>query len=412
MDRVCSMHVAWQSGEKEGDEMSEELLSMIIFIQHAECLLARNLGRKGVCSSSRLLGNPDSSHTHTSANAHRRDTDLLARPPQLRQQRANLPSTGHTQRVTESNSTTLGVHLLEGDTQLLDAIDALGGKRLVDLPDIDIIVLEARLLHDDRDGGRGADAHEERGDTDDAGLDELADDGLAEALGGAALHQQDGGGTVGDLAGVAGVDAAVLCERSADLAERLGRDALADAVIAGNGNLLLLLRLGIRPLGLNRRNLLIEETSLLRLNGLGIRRRSEDILLGARDALRLRHLLRQHAHGHLAISRLLVRLEVLGELRHGVGAIVQRHALRARADADLDHTRADGVCNVDAGLQARGALAVETLCGRGDGEAGGEGGGAELGCATAGGQDGADGDVLDEGGVDAGLRDHGFEDSG
>jgi len=54
-------------------------------------------------------------------------------------------------------------------------------------------------------------------------------------------------------------------------------------------------------------------------------------------------------------------------------------------------------------------LPVERLDGRGVREAGGEGGGAELGCAAAWRQDGADGDVFDEGGVEGGALEEGAE---
>jgi hypothetical protein len=54
-------------------------------------------------------------------------------------------------------------------------------------------------------------------------------------------------------------------------------------------------------------------------------------------------------------------------------------------------------------------LPVQALDGGSDGEAGCEGSGAELGCATAGGEDGADGDIFDELGVDAGAFDQSLE---
>lgn len=104
-----------------------------------------------------------------------------------------------------------------------------------------------------------------------------------------------------------------------------------------------------------------------------------------------------------------MRVQQLRELRHRAGAVLQRHALDAGADAHVDHARADRVRDVDARLQPAGALAVDRLDGRAGGEAGGERRGAELGGAAAGGKDGADGDVLDEGGVDGGAGREGLE---
>lgn len=91
----------------------------------------------------------------------------------------------------------------------------------------------------------------------------------------------------------------------------------------------------------------------------------------------------------------------------GLGAryvpVLRRHALHAGTNAHLDHARADLVRHVDAGLQARRALPVEGAHGHGLGEAGDQAGGAHLGGAATGGEDGADGDVFDEGRVDLGA---------
>jgi hypothetical protein len=53
-------------------------------------------------------------------------------------------------------------------------------------------------------------------------------------------------------------------------------------------------------------------------------------------------------------------------------------------------------------------LPVQALCGGCGREAGGEGCGAEFGCAASWGENGADGDVFDEVGVDARALDEGF----
>lgn len=63
-------------------------------------------------------------------------------------------------------------------------------------------------------------------------------------------------------------------------------------------------------------------------------------------------------------------------------------------------------------MQTTGALSVEALGGGCDGEAGGEGCCAELGCTATGCEDGSDGDVFDEVGIDARTLDEGFEGAG
>jgi hypothetical protein len=57
-------------------------------------------------------------------------------------------------------------------------------------------------------------------------------------------------------------------------------------------------------------------------------------------------------------------------------------------------------------------LSVQRLDGGCDGKSGGEGSGAEFGGSTTGGEDGTDGDVFDEAGVDLGALNQGFEGAG
>lgn len=311
--------------------------------------------------------------------------------------------------MAKSNGTAFGVNLLLRYAKLVDAEQALAGKSLVNLPDVNIIRLEARLLKHNRDSGSRADTHQQRRHTNDGSLDELANDLLANALSSAALHHQDGGRTVRNLRRISSMDGTILGEGRPDLAQALGRDTLADTVVPGDGDLLRLVRLGISPLNCQRRNLLVEETLLLRLDSLLERPCSKSILLRPRDALSLGHLLRQHAHGDLAVGSLLVVLEQFRELSDSPRTVLLRHALGAGADANVNHAGLDGIGDVHTGLQTAGALPVYALCGRGDGEAGGERGGAELGGTASGGEHGADGDVLDEVGVDAGALDEGFE---
>lgn len=266
-----------------------------------------------------LFGDPERRHAHAGADAHARDADLLARAAQLRQQGADLPRAGAAEGVAKGNGAALWVDLGLWDAELVDAPDALAGKRLVDFVNVDIVEGDAGLAEDERDGGPRADAHEERLDADDARLHVLADDGLAEALGDAAAHEQHRGRAVADLARVAGVNAAVLCESRPDLAERGGRHALAHAVVARHADLALLVRLGVRPLDRQRHNLLVEEARLLRLDRLCVRGRGELVLCAAGHAAVARHVFGQLAHGDAAVCRLLVRLEQVGEFGHGLG---------------------------------------------------------------------------------------------
>ena len=84
-------------------------------------------------------------------------------------------------------------------------------------------------------------------DTDDGGNDKFAEDGEAELLGDAPAGENDTGGTVRYLRGVAGVREAVLGEGGLELGQRLLGDTRSDSIVRVDDNLLLLLGLGVSP---------------------------------------------------------------------------------------------------------------------------------------------------------------------
>lgn len=88
---------------------------------------------------------------------------------------------------------------------------------------------------------------------------------------------------------------------------------------------------------------------------------------------------------------------------------MQTHTLDAGANTDLDHASADLVGDIDAGLQARRALAVEGAHGRGLGEPGDESSGAHLGGATARRQHLTYAHIFYERRVDAGTCDYALQ---
>lgn len=229
-----------------------------------------------------LLALKDSSHTHTSTNAHGGDTDLLTLALELGEEGSDLAGTGAAERVTEGDGTTLGVDLLDGGTDLLDGVDGLGGEGLVDLKDVNIVDGQASALDGDGDGEGRTDTHDARGHTDDGGGDVFAEDLEAELLGGLALHEQDGSSTVRDLGGVTGGGGALIIESGAQLAELLGGGARADTIVTVDDDGLLVTVL-VGDDGLKRDDLLLEPAVLLSLDGLGVRRSGKGILLLTRD---------------------------------------------------------------------------------------------------------------------------------
>lgn len=380
-----------------------------------------------------LLGDPDSSHAHAGTYAHTRKTDLLSTPPQLVQQRTDLPGSSAAKGVSERNSATLGVDLLGVQSQLVGTPQTLAGERLVDLEDVHIVLGNARLLKDLGDRLPGADTHEQRLDADDGSRDVLAQDGLSELLGRRSLHQEHGGGTVRDLGCIAGVDGAVLGKSALHLAQGLLGHAGAHTVVLGHGDSLGLAGLGVLELDGQGVDLLVKEAGCLCLGGLLIRCCGEGVLVLTLNVTVRSHLFGEDAHGHLAVGGFRVRFEELGEFRDGGGAallsvstcsvpflewiglkqrgyvhlpVLSAHALNTGADADLDHAALDLVGDIDTRLQTARALSVESSDGRRLGETSYQGSGAHLGGATAGGQNLSDADILDQSRVNLGpLKD-------
>lgn len=230
----------------------------------------------------RLLALKDSSHTHTSTNAHAGNTQLLALALEFRQQGSDLASTSAAQRMAESNGTTLGVDLFVGDTKLVDRVDGLGSESLVDFENVDIVQLETSSFDGNRDGESRANTHDARRNTNDRSSDVLAEDGETELLGGLALHQEDGSGAIRDLGGVTGGGGAVLVKGRAQFGELLRGGARADTIVAVNKDSLFVAIL-VGDGSFKGNNLILEPAVLLGNNSLGMRRGGESILLLACD---------------------------------------------------------------------------------------------------------------------------------
>lgn len=318
-----------------------------------------------------------------SSNTHRGHSHTLVPATQLSQGCDNLAGTGSAQGVTEStvasqneaklwgelwhdlHSTTTRVHLTLIQTQLVDAVDTLvdelvkdyhqipsnqtyhGSKSLVNLKNINLILVQAKLAQNLRDSQGGANAHNPRLETSNCGTAELANNRLTQLLRLRPLHQHQRRRAVCDLTSIAtgGSTGLPLGERSADLAKGLGGSPVANTIIPVDDNILDLTRLGILNLRLDRHNLLLKPTRLLRMLCLLVAPSGELIVLLAGNAKLRRDVLRRVAHGHVILRGEGVLVDALGHLgctAVGVGA----HALRAHGDADIDGAGEDLVGDV------------------------------------------------------------------
>jgi hypothetical protein len=325
-----------------------------------------------------LLVDKQTSHTHTSTNAHTGEQDLLLLPPALAQTCDNLAGTCATQRVAERDSAAPDVELVVVDLEGLEAVDRHGGESLVELDEVNVVEGKLELVEELGDGDRGTDTHDPRGQTGDSGADVLGEDGLAEGLGLGALHQQDGGGAVSQLRGVAGVRPVTVGQESGlDLLQRLECGTSADALVLCENDLLLLAGLGVLDGGLDGSDLVVEPTSLLRDLGTAVGLSGVPVLALTRDVEVLANVLGCLAHGLHAVPGLRVLEDLVDE-----GALepvaASGHALGTHGNTALDGANGDLVGNVLDSLETRRAEAVKRGARCGVGEAGGEHGGAHI----------------------------------
>src|SRR6185369_16990064 len=95
---------------------------------------------------------------HAAADAHRDDAPALLLALQLAEERAHHARARRTVRVADRDRTAVQVELLLRDAELVATVDDLRRERLVQLPDVDVVDLEAGTLEELRHRVDWADA--------------------------------------------------------------------------------------------------------------------------------------------------------------------------------------------------------------------------------------------------------------
>src|SRR5450631_1553146 len=143
---------------------------------------------------------------HAAADAHG-DHDVAGLAATALQQCVpDLAGAGHPVRVADGDGSAVDVQLVRVDLEEVAAVHGLGGEGLVQLPQVDVLDLEVVLGEKLRDGEDRSDPHLVRcaaGDRDAAVRPQWCK--TAPGCFGR-LHQDRGGGAVGQLGGVAGGD--------------------------------------------------------------------------------------------------------------------------------------------------------------------------------------------------------------
>jgi hypothetical protein len=216
--------------------------------------------------------------------------------------------------VTNRDSPTPWVDLFMWNSDLVDGIESLRSERLVDLvrrgesnafgPAICVHLIEIYIILGDSvlfqqlwDGVGRANAHDPRGNTNNRSTNELADNGETQLLGDRTPGEKDGSGAIGNLRRVSGVRETVLGKRWLQLGQRLGSDAIPDAVVLVNNNLGLVLCLGIDELDGEGNNLILELALFLSSSSLDERLGRELVLFLTTDTKVLGDVLRGDPHG-------------------------------------------------------------------------------------------------------------------
>src|SRR5580693_5516392 len=96
---------------------------------------------------------------HAAADAHRDHDVFYLAPPSLDQRVTDHASAGHPVRMADGDRAAVHVQPLHRNAELVAAIDDLDGKRLVELPQADVVHLETVALEKLRHGEDRPDAH-------------------------------------------------------------------------------------------------------------------------------------------------------------------------------------------------------------------------------------------------------------
>src|SRR5215470_4081428 len=82
------------------------------------------------------------------ADAHRDDAPLRLAAGAFLQDVAGEAGAGHAERVSDGDRAAIDVVLGRIDAELVARVEALAGKRLVQLPDVDVVDLQAMTLQE------------------------------------------------------------------------------------------------------------------------------------------------------------------------------------------------------------------------------------------------------------------------
>ena len=274
--------------------------------------------------------------------------------------------------MADGDAAAIHVVLLVVDAELVATVNALRGKGFVQLPQVHIILLDADVFQQARNGEHGADAHFVRlaSRHREAAVDAHR---LNAELGGAVrAHQQRHRRAIGQLRGVAGGDRAIFLKGRRQPGETFQGGGRAVALVPIHRDVHAALRAGflvhLEHGGGHRRDFLRHPTRFLGPRVALLALQGVHVLHFARHLVAAGDHFGGVAHGHedvwLFLDEALVRIGLAGGLpvAHGDGIHPAGHRHLGVAGSDLVGGDGDG-------LQAGGAETVDREARRGDGQA-------------------------------------------
>src|SRR6185295_10155712 len=147
-------------------------------------------------------------------DSHAQRCDPVAAPPasQLPDQRRQDPGSGAAERVAEGDRAAVDVQPLLVDPELADAGEDLGGERLVDLDQVDLVEAQAGGVERPSNRGHRPHSHVRGVDTRDTDRDDAPQGAGSDLLRSLVRRQHQAGGAVVQGRGIAGGHRAALAK--------------------------------------------------------------------------------------------------------------------------------------------------------------------------------------------------------
>ncbi len=279
---------------------------------------------------------------------------------------AGEPRAGHAEGMADRDRAAVDIVLLGVDAELVARIQALAGEGFVELPEVDVVDLEAMALQQLRHGEDRADAHLVRLAARRRPGDETAERLQAALFGVLGFHQHDSRRAVRELAGVAGGDVFAGALDRLELGEAFHGGLGPVAFVAVDGVVDDALGLGrlvdhLHP-GLHRDDFVLELVGLLGGRHAALRFQRVLVLVFAAELVALGDDIGGVDHRHEDVGRDLEQIRIDRFL--GRAAAGDRDAFNAAGHDAVGAVRADRVGGHRDGLQARRAEAVDRNAGR------------------------------------------------